>query len=473
MHQPSQHPPALQQSATTSGGRVESQPSGAAGTKRSPGPSFRYRCRVFAYDAYLICKTNWALAPFLIAGWMLLPLQLVAALLLRLLRIRVLTNRRWPSSFHYVGHLAIELDGFFKDRVLGRNLEFRPWVIFPRDVSANPALLSLWSTKCRVISHPLAARLLRPLAHIPWCSYSLHRYISTIQWGVSPPDTFYRYRAQTPTLALTPSLTKLGDDFLRANGVPRDGWFICLHARTPGFHRSPQSDLRNVSIANYRKAIDFVVSQGGWVVRMGDPSMPPLPKLPHVIDYAHSTERSAALDLFLCASCRFFLGSASGPIAIATAFGIPLAVTNQAAPMLNDMLSVNDLYIPKIPVRIDGTTTVPIGIVLRENLHRARFTHCFDQSELTLRENSPEDILGLVKDLITPAHLSSSEIDRAATLRRHLEGMLHDVGLANRHCDRIAPSFLLTHEKDFFSMENVSVAKSQPLCGLECCPCLR
>ena len=201
--------------------------------------------------------------------------------------------------------------------------------------------------------------------------------------------------------------------------------------------------------------------------------MPPLPILPHVIDYAHSTERSAALDLFLCASCRFFLGSASGPIAIATAFGVPLAVTNQAAPMLNDMLSVNDLYIPKIPVRIDGTTTVPIGMVLRENLHRARFTHCFDQCELTLRENSPEDILGMVEDLITPTHLSPSQLDHAAKLRQRLEEMFHDVGLANRHCDRIAPSFLLAHEKEMFSTENASVAKSQPLCGLECCPCLR
>jgi hypothetical protein len=88
--------------------------------------SIRERCRNVVADTYLIAKTNWLFAPFLVLGWLLLPIQLVACLILRALRIRILTNQRWPQSYHHVGHLAIEFDGFFKDRGAGATQRVSP-----------------------------------------------------------------------------------------------------------------------------------------------------------------------------------------------------------------------------------------------------------------------------------------------------------------------------------------------------------
>jgi putative glycosyltransferase (TIGR04372 family) len=434
--------------------------------------SIRERWRNFVGDTYLIAKTNWLLAPFLVLGWSLLPIHLVACVILRALGIRILTNQRWPQSFHHVGHLAIEFDGFFKDRMLGRHHGFRPIVVFPRDVSANPTLLQLWSTKCLVISHPVMARLLRPLAHQNLCAFSTHVYIATVQWGTEPPDTFYRYSSGPPTLKLTAALEKRGRDFLKKYGVPENAWFVCIHARTAGFYRNQEQDLRNVSIEHFNDAISYVTSQGGWIVRMGDPTMPRLPDMPQVLDYAHNPDRIDALDVFLSARCRAFLGCASGPYSIAATFGVPVAVSNQAGPLINDTLGPNDLYIPKLLVGTLDRRVLPLKSVLAKNLHRARFTHCFDCNNLSVIENSPKDILGLLKDIVSPNHLPKDDRERAALLRERLRALLTSAGLGSRNCENIAPTFLLAHEHELFSDDAIDFTQNQPLCGQMCCPCI-
>jgi putative glycosyltransferase (TIGR04372 family) len=63
---------------------------------------------------------------------------------------------------------------------------------------------------------------------------------------------------------------------------------------------------------DYIKAIKAVTKAGGWVFRMGDPSMTPLPKMPQVIDYAHNEIRCDWMDIFLGATFKFLIGTGSG-----------------------------------------------------------------------------------------------------------------------------------------------------------------
>ena len=64
-------------------------------------------------------------------------------------------------------------------------------------------------------------------------------------------------------------------------------------------------------IGTYLPAIKTVVAHGGWVFRMGNPTMKPLPAMEHVIDYAYSDVRSDWMDVFLCSQCRFMIGTAA------------------------------------------------------------------------------------------------------------------------------------------------------------------
>lgn len=96
-------------------------------------------------------------------------------------------------------------------------------------------------------------------------------------------------------------------------GLPRDAWFVCLHVREGGY-KGDWDNIRNTNIINYLGAIKEITRRGGWVVRMGDPTMTKLPALERVIDYAHSPNRSAIMDVYLLKECFFFCGHKHGSL---------------------------------------------------------------------------------------------------------------------------------------------------------------
>jgi putative glycosyltransferase (TIGR04372 family) len=112
-------------------------------------------------------------------------------------------------------------------------------------------------------------------------------------------------------------------DALGANGRP---WYVTLHVK----HGNPY-DSRGINIprlSTYFEAIRSITSQGGFVVRMGDSSMVLLPRMDGVVDYAHSSLKSARNDILLFGGCRFAIGTASGPLGVPPLFGRPLLATN-------------------------------------------------------------------------------------------------------------------------------------------------
>lgn len=110
-------------------------------------------------------------------------------------------------------------------------------------------------------------------------------------------------------------------------GLPRDAWFVCLHVREGGFHRDNMVE-RNADILNYVEAIKEVTGRGGWVVRMGDPTMTRLPAMDRVIDYPFSIARSPLMDIYLIRECRAYIGMPSGILEVATLFHRPTILTN-------------------------------------------------------------------------------------------------------------------------------------------------
>jgi len=95
-------------------------------------------------------------------------------------------------------------------------------------------------------------------------------------------------------------------------GIPADRWFVCLHVRESSFYNDNHRPWRNSSVFNYIKGIKAIVERGGYVVRMGDKNMTPLPKLKNVIDYPHTEFKSELMDIYLLSECKFFIGTNSG-----------------------------------------------------------------------------------------------------------------------------------------------------------------
>ncbi len=139
--------------------------------------------------------------------------------------------------------------------------------------------------------------------------------------GLNPPQWKEEYNEYLPVF-LDPGKKKSMEIVRKQEmGIPLDDWFVCLHVREAGFRNEPRYNLlRNASILNYIEGIKLITQRGGWVVRLGDKSMTPLPPMERVFDYALSPLKSQFMDLYLISECRFFIGTNSGPQDVARLF---------------------------------------------------------------------------------------------------------------------------------------------------------
>ena len=134
-----------------------------------------------------------------------------------------------------------------------------------------------------------------------------------------------------PLIGLAPDDRDFGKCVLKALGLGLDDWYVGLHVREGGLYGDGIGTIashRSARIEDYKPAIEEITEAGGWVFRLGDPSMRPLSPLPRVIDYARSRFKSPRMDVFLFATSRFVIGTTSGLTTAVQAFGTPLLVVN-------------------------------------------------------------------------------------------------------------------------------------------------
>lgn len=116
--------------------------------------------------------------------------------------------------------------------------------------------------------------------------------------------------------------------FYAAAGLSPGDRVVTLHCREAGYRVDDRHDLRNVDIADYLPGLAALVARGYRVVRLGDPTMKPLPRLDGVFDYAVSALKSPELDILLPAIARFHIGSSSGLSLVPLLYGTPCLFLN-------------------------------------------------------------------------------------------------------------------------------------------------
>lgn len=121
-----------------------------------------------------------------------------------------------------------------------------------------------------------------------------------------------------------PELARL----LETSGVSPEDRIVTVHCREGGFRRNERHDLRNADIASFVPALRALAEQGYRVVRLGDPTMTPMPDVPGAVDYAHSPLKSPALDVQLPAVARFHIGTSSGLSLVPLLYGTPTLFLN-------------------------------------------------------------------------------------------------------------------------------------------------
>jgi putative glycosyltransferase (TIGR04372 family) len=226
--------------------------------------------------------------------------------------------------------------------------------------------------------------------------------------------TYKRWQQEgSGPLLLLPSETEArGWEALHRAGVPQGAWFVAMHVREGKWygHNVGSRGILNADITTYLPAIAEITRRGGWVLRMGDAGMRPLPVLPNVIDYCHSEFQSDWMDVFIASQCRFMLGTSSGPAYIPPLYGVPSVLTNWWPPAQRPW-HASDIFIPKMPRRLADGRYLTLSETLSEPFsycHSRRYLA--DHEGVHVEDNDPEIIRAAVEEML--ARLDGSVSDR-------------------------------------------------------------
>jgi len=331
----------------------------------------------------------------------------------------------------HIGHTAI-IDYVIKLGILeGRRREDTLLYLPPGSSIANRFLLDQVAGHVRLVERP------EDLPFPPQAVQALHYDLlgprladrTTYFWEVAG-RTYLRWRQEgrPPLFQLPPDIELRGQTALRQLGMPLGAWFVALHVREgtwdgrhPGMHA-----IRNAAIATYLPAIAEITSRGGWVVRLGDPGMTPLPALPNVIDYCHSKIRADWLDIYILASCRFIVGTNSGPVFVPTLYADTPAVLTNWWPAAERPWHSADIFVPKLLRRLSDGRLLSLSETLREP-----FCWCFsrrflaDHAGVRLEDNDAEIIRAAVHEMLERLD-DNSQLDAEADELRARADRIYD-----------------------------------------------
>ena len=318
-----------------------------------------------------------------------------------------------------IGHIS-HLDQLVRLRELGLlSPERRVLVLSPED-GANKHYLNYWrrhldfmvvsrheANVLRTVMQPLSEKL---------TGFELKTGFATLYeaWNIAGDQWNKEKRA--PLLSIDPLDESRGKDVLKKWGVPDGAWFVALHVREYNSHTPNHNRLRaapNADIGTYMPAIRAIIARGGWVIRMGDPSMSVLQGLPGLVDYANSADKSEWMDVFLWAACKFFIGTSSGPLTVPASFGVPVLYTNCCgigfSPALGRSLMLPKLFYSKYEKRLLTVEEILAG--------PSGWTVVIPEDDIELRDNLPEEIQAGVEEIFSLLNEGSEAFDNLTELQ--------------------------------------------------------
>lgn len=301
-----------------------------------------------------------------------------------------------------IGHFAGEPELWLKKMVLDGTERTPTILVASPSKVANPHLLTYWEEKFACTISPTLWRHLQKI--FPACkqlTFKNYEVMHAIDDTAGMYDIYARWGDRPPPLKLRAEDKDHGLEVLQKWGLKEGDWFVCVHNRERGY--SPSDDhyheYRNSALDTIIPAMREIVARGGWVIRMGDPSMTPLPPIEHVIDYAHSPLRSARLDIILCATARFFLGNTSGLFGVSTVFGVPVASAN-FTPISAMQFTKHDLSIPKLLYIEQQNRLLTFPEAFASPAANYRFSEQYQKDGLRVMDNSAEDIVDLTVEML-------------------------------------------------------------------------
>lgn len=296
---------------------------------------------------------------------------------------------------HSIGHICI-LGDIIISKKLNQNNFVKDILYIDKDLVANYSLLKYIEPFYEVkykgdkkYNYDIIVELENPFAYF-------FEYLNKwYHWYDIRPKIYSRWHQKNnaPLLTINEDDKKYGRIKLSERGVKSSDWFVVLHVRC-----SPGGSNRNADILTYAKAIDLIIKNGGWVIRIGDNKMPLFPKKCNFIDLSQDIIKDDRLDTYLLGSCLFSIVSTSGPANVPILFGKSSIQTNlipfrHSVPHNEDII-LPILYYSKIKKRL-----LTFREIINSNISYSEILIRYN-SDIILIRNDEIDILNAVHEML-------------------------------------------------------------------------
>ena len=220
-------------------------------------------------------------------------------------------------------------------------------------------------------------------------------------------NLYYRmYQNKTPPFFFSLSNNEkiLGEKLKRDFSIPHNAPIITLHVRESGYREQDTNvkkegfdgPPRNANIENYLPAINYLIDQGFYIVRLGDKTMKPLPDIKKVIDAPFHPLYNSIANIYFISQSKFFICCASGPNTLAELLGIPRLCLNAPIHVVDNIMK-NDLYVYKKYYSKKMKRFLSYEEIICSDLI---YNTEINDLHIDYVENSPEEILLSVKEMI-------------------------------------------------------------------------
>ena len=206
----------------------------------------------------------------------------------------------------------------------------------------------------------------------------------------------------------------------RQLGLSPDTKIVTFHVREPGWYNRARiapdtwDNPRNGRIASYYKALDYLVSQGYTVVRIGDPATKPIER-DGVIDLATSPLRTDLLEIYCLLESQFFIASESGVILESELTDTPTLIVNVTDPIGSHPVRKGWLFLLKRVIDRKNGHPLSTQDMLAEEYQR---TNLRDLERYYYIDNTLDEILDGVIEMIETLNGQRRESDYQ---RKHRE----------------------------------------------------
>jgi len=191
----------------------------------------------------------------------------------------------------------------------------------------------------------------------------------------------------------------------RAFGIPDTAPIVTLHVREAGYlpHLTYHS-YRDADIATYVPAIEYLIHENFYVVRLGDNTMKPFVNPPpQLIDAPFAPGYSELVEPYFIAVSRFYIGMPSGPMSLALGLGTRVVCTNARIHRIAaggiTTGAPEDFFIPKKYYSEELGRPLRYEEIIGSPLLDCARSHLFRKARVRLLDNSPDEILLAVREM--------------------------------------------------------------------------